>query len=141
VPDVIAWVTGGDGQVMRLASLARLVAQAADAGDPLAADILCQGAQALADITAAAVRQVWPAGPPAPLHVACCGGVWAAGARVADAYATALGAILPASRPTPPLLPSVGGAVLLAMGGVTKPLAPRVLDRIIRAFRGVYAAQ
>src|SRR5258708_719072 len=33
VPDVIAWVNSGDGQVTRLASLAPLVARAADAGD------------------------------------------------------------------------------------------------------------
>jgi N-acetylglucosamine kinase-like BadF-type ATPase len=137
VPDVIAWVNSGDGQVTRLANLAPLVGQAADAGDPLAADILCRGAQALADITAAAVRQVWPADPPDRLPVACCGGVWAAGPRLGDPFATALADMLPSSRPMPPFLPPVGGAVLLAMGGAPA----HVVERIGHAFRGAHSAQ
>jgi N-acetylglucosamine kinase-like BadF-type ATPase len=137
VPDVIAWVNSGDGQVTRLANLAPLVAKAADAGDPRAADVLCRGAHALAAITAAAVRQVWPGNPPDPLHVACCGGVWAAGPRLGEPFAAALGDLLPSSRPTPPLLPPVGGAVLLAMAGA----APHVVECVIAAFRGTHTAQ
>jgi N-acetylglucosamine kinase-like BadF-type ATPase len=141
VPDVIAWVNGGEGQVRRLASLAPLVAQAADAGDPLAADILCRGAQALAGIAAAAVRQVWPGDVPDPLDVASCGGVWAAGPRLTDPFAAALAKALPGSRPAPPLLPPVGGALLLAMGGATQPLDTHLVQRIIQAFRHAGGAQ
>jgi glucosamine kinase len=137
VPDVIAWVNSGDGQVTRLASLAPLVARAADAGDPLAADIVCRGARALAEIAAAAVRQVWRGDPPDPLPVARCGGVWAAGPRLVDAFAAALNGLLPGARPTPPVLTPVGGAVLLAMGSA----APNVVERISQAFRGTHAAQ
>jgi N-acetylglucosamine kinase-like BadF-type ATPase len=141
VPAVIAWVNSGSGQVMRLASLAPLVAQAADAGDPLAAEILCRGARALAEITAAAARQVWPNASLDPLDVACCGGVWAAGPRLMDHFAAALADMLPGSRPTPALLPPVGGAVLLAMGSATRPLAGHAVERVIQAVEHGRGAQ
>src|SRR5579859_2921643 len=60
VPEVIAWVSAAPGHVARLASLAPLVAQAADAADPLALEIMARAGQALAELTVGAARQLWP---------------------------------------------------------------------------------
>jgi N-acetylglucosamine kinase-like BadF-type ATPase len=133
VPDVIAWVNTSAGQVERLASLAPLVSWAAESGDALALDTLCRAGQALAELVVAAAHQVWPAVLPEMLAVACCGGVWTAGQPLAMPFVAALRERLPGAVTTPPLLPAVGGAVLLALGN---PSSSGVVDRLRQSFSG-----
>jgi N-acetylglucosamine kinase-like BadF-type ATPase len=131
VPEGIAWVNSGDNPVARLAGLAPLVAEAVDAGDEGASEILSRAGRALADLAAAAVAQIWPNGAADPVHVACCGGVWAAGAALTTPFREALADRLPGGTIAPPLLPPVAGAIVLAM---QKRPGAAVLDNLIRAF-------
>jgi N-acetylglucosamine kinase-like BadF-type ATPase len=135
VPEVIAWVNSSDNPVARLAGLAPLISRAAALGDFAASDILARAGCALAELGVAAARQVWPAGGPERLNVTCCGAVWAAGSALVGPFAQALGARLPGVAVAAPLLPPVGGAILLAMtAGNAKRPDPAVLDALIEAF-------
>jgi glucosamine kinase len=135
VPEVIAWVNSSDNPVARLAGLAPLVALAASAGDAIATDMLSRAAVSLADLGVTAARQVWPATVPARLSVACCGGLWSAGTALQTPFTQALRAHLPDVVIAPPLLPTVGGAVLLAMQAINEQrLDPAVLGSLIEAF-------
>jgi N-acetylglucosamine kinase-like BadF-type ATPase len=131
VPRAIGWLNADDSQVARLANLAPLVSQAAQAEDALAHDILARAAQALADLAASAAGQLWPKVPPGPLAVACCGGVWAAGPHLTGPFAASLAVRLPVAVAAPPLLPPVAGALLLAMNPAP---APDVVERLKGAF-------
>ena len=134
VTEVIGWLHGEGSPVSRVANLAPLVSRAADAGDRLAVDILCRAAEALADLAASAAHQLWPRTTPESLAVACCGGVWAAGAHLRRPFESALAQRLPGSISSPPVLPPVAGAVVLAMDGATAPLPDAVLVTLKRAF-------
>ena len=134
VTDAIAWLHSGDQQVTRVAALAPLVSAAAQAGDTLALDVLRRAGEALADLAAAAARQVWGSSPPQDLRVACCGGIWSAGRPLSDPFALSLRARLPEARMTPRLLPPVGGAVLLTMGADRRSLPSNIADKLTEAF-------
>jgi len=134
VTDAIAWLHSGDQQVTRVAALAPLVSEAAQAGDHTALDILRRAGQALADQAGAAARQVWDASPPQDLPVACCGGIWSAGPPLSEPFAFSLRAHLPEARITQPRLPPVGGAVLLAMGADRRALPSSIPDKLTEAF-------
>jgi N-acetylglucosamine kinase-like BadF-type ATPase len=134
VTETIAWLHTGNQQVSRVAALAPLVAGAAEAGDPAALDILRRAARALADLARGAGRQVWGPSPPEHPRVACCGGVWAAGPPLADAFALSLRVWAPGASIIPPRLSPVGGAVLLAMGADRRPLPPDIADTLARGF-------
>ena len=134
VTDTIAWLHSGDQQVTRLAALAPLVSEAADAGDSVALDILRRAGEALADLARGAARQVWGSSPPRDLQVACCGGIWSAGPPLSDPFAASLRAQLPEARITPSRLPPVGGAVLLAMGADRRALPSNIADKLTNAF-------
>lgn len=130
VADVIAWLSAAASHVSRLASLAPLVSQAAVAGDAQAIEIMRQAGQALAELAVAAARQLWGAPTAERLTIACCGGVWAAGAVLEAPFAAALAAPLPGASVSSPRLPPVAGAVLLAMGAAEAPLPQAVVDRL-----------
>lgn len=127
--DVLSWFYAGQDQVERLASLAPLVSRAADAGDGVARDILSRAGSALAEIAAAAARQVLE---DLAVQVVSAGGVWAAGATLDDAFSRRLAETLPDATRIPPRLPPLGGAVLLAMGADDAPLAPSVVANLRR---------
>ena len=131
VTDVIAWFYGRQNQVERVAALAPLVSEAAEANDPAAIDILARAGRSLAEQAAAAARQVWPTALPVPLRVSRAGGVWAAGHALEDAFVTTLADAAPGAQLTPPSLPPVGGATLLAMGADRSPVAASVVDRLV----------
>jgi N-acetylglucosamine kinase-like BadF-type ATPase len=136
VPHVIGWLNADQSQVARLANLAPLVSQAAQAGDLLARDILSRAGEALADLATSAVRQVWGDAVPRALTVACCGGVWSAGHLLGAPFELALGQRLPGAVSGPPELPPVAGALLLAMDG-----PPAIaLEHLKDAFQGEPAA-
>ena len=130
VPEVIAWVSAAASHVSRLASLAPLVSGAADAGDDSAVDILSRAGQALAELAVSAARQLWPDAMTECRAIACCGGVWAAGRALEAPFAATLVEGLPRATITPPLLPPVAGAVLLAMGAAETPMPKRVVERL-----------
>jgi N-acetylglucosamine kinase-like BadF-type ATPase len=130
VIETIGWLYTGQDQVARLAELAPLVSRAAGEGDQCASAILARAGRALAEIAAAAARQVWEGVPPESLTVTTCGGVWSAGRALDDAFAAALAKVLPGAGRAAPRLPPVGGAVLLAMGADRTPLERVVLDRL-----------
>jgi N-acetylglucosamine kinase-like BadF-type ATPase len=136
-PDAIAWLYAGSDQVARLGELAPLVARAAAAGDTRAEQLLCRAGRSLAGLVVAAARQLWPAGTPQPLRVACCGGVWAAGAPLWVPFAEALAAELPAATPSPALLPPVAGALLLAMSADQQPLPSTVRDTLLASVQAL----
>src|SRR5206468_1901212 len=129
--DVLAWFYAGQDQVTRLADLAPLVSHAADTGSTCAQSILARGGRALAEQASAAARQVWPESLPDPLRVACSGGVWSAGRCLEDPFDAALAEHLPGARRTPPRLPPVGGAVLLAMGADRTPPVREVVAGLV----------
>jgi glucosamine kinase len=133
--DVLTWYYAGQNQVTRLADLAPLVSRAAEAGDTCAQLILARGGRALAEQASAAARQVWPESLPETLPVACSGGVWSAGACLQDAFDAALAEHLPGARRTPPRLPPVGGAVLLALGADRTPPTPEVIPGLVEGLR------
>ncbi len=144
VPQVIGWLHADESQVSRLANLAPLVSQAAEAEDPLALEILSRAAEALADLATSAARQVWGKATPRGLAIACCGGVWSAGPRLSTPFELALAERLPGAIAGPPLLPPVAGALLLAMDAATNSLPLAVLERVKSAFHvdsGTHAAQ
>ncbi|HEV7666751.1 MAG TPA: BadF/BadG/BcrA/BcrD ATPase family protein [Chloroflexota bacterium] len=135
VSQVIAWTTAESGDTVgRIASLAPLVSRAAAAGDPAAIQILAQAAQALAVMAAAAAYQLWPTAAPRPLGVVCRGGVWAAGALLADPFVAALREQGLTAALQRALLPPVGGALLLAMGAPNQLPEPDVLERLVEGF-------
>ncbi|MCA1644913.1 MAG: hypothetical protein LC797_05375 [Chloroflexi bacterium] len=134
VPQLIAWLNADQSQVWRLANLAPLVSQAAAAGEPLARDILSRAAEALADLACTAARQVWGSTLPRPLSVTCCGGVWSAGRPLEAPFQTALADRLPGARAGSPVLPSVGGALLLAMDAAATALPTAIADRLADGF-------
>jgi N-acetylglucosamine kinase-like BadF-type ATPase len=136
-PDAIAWLYAGSDQVARLGELAPLVARAAAAGDTRAEQLLCRAGRSLAGLVVAAARQLWPTGTPQPLRVACCGGVWAAGAPLWVPFAEALAAELPAATPSPALLPPVAGALLLAMSADQQPLPSTVRDTLLASVQAL----
>jgi N-acetylglucosamine kinase-like BadF-type ATPase len=152
VPDVVAWTNVGPrparpgptgttaassgDTVARIGGLAPLVSRAADDGDPLAVDLLCQAGHALAEMASAATRQLWPATLPDSLAVVCRGGLWAAGDALVQPFTTALAERGLPTHLTAALLPPVGGALLLALGAPTRVPAPAVLDRLAAGFSG-----
>jgi N-acetylglucosamine kinase-like BadF-type ATPase len=133
VPATIAWLYAGDQQVARLAELAPLVTQASSRGDPFAGGLLRRAGAALADLAAAAARQVWPVVLPEGLLVAGCGGVWLAGDGLVSPFVSALAERLPGARYVAPALSPVGGAILLAMGADRHPIDRHVLDNLREA--------
>lgn len=152
VPDVVAWTNVGPrparpgptgtsaassgDTVARIGDLSPLVSRAADDGDSLAVDLLCQAGHALAEMASAATRQLWPATLPDSLAVVCRGGLWAAGDALVQPFTTALAERGLPTHLTAALLPPVGGALLLALGAPTRVPAPAVLDRLAAGFSG-----
>jgi len=130
---VISWLYSSRDQPARLAGLAPLVTKTAADGDAVASDIVGQAAEALAELAAAAARQVWPTVCPKGLAVARCGGVWAAGALLDAPFVARLGTLLPGAVPVWPRLPPVGGALLLAAAASGQPVEPALLDRLAAA--------
>lgn len=130
ITDVLAWFYGGQNQVERLAALAPVVSEAAEAHDQAALDILAQAGRSLAEQAAAAARQVWPTALPGAVRVIRAGGVWAAGHALEEAFVARLAATAPGAQLTPPSLPPVGGALLLAMGAERAPVAVPIVQRL-----------
>jgi glucosamine kinase len=128
LPAVVGWVYERGAHVPRIAHLAPLVSRAAEAGDEVAQGILARAGLALAELAAYAARGVWTTNIPPILRVARCGGVWSAGAYLMTPFDTALASLLPTGRADLPLLPPVGGALLLAMGRRDQ------LDALVPAF-------
>jgi N-acetylglucosamine kinase-like BadF-type ATPase len=126
--EAIGWATAGDDRVTRVASLAPLVARAADAGDIRAVAILRGAAIALAEIGRAAAHQLALV---EPVRVVCIGSVWRAGTGLRDAFVAAW----PSAIIDEPMLAPVFGAVLLAMGDPEPGVVERLRDANRTAWR------
>ncbi len=96
----------------RVASLAKDVAAAADAGDVVAGRVLADAGEALAETVTAVLHRLGLTEDAAP--VATGGSLFRAGRTVMDAFERALAARVPQARVVPAALPPVGGAAKLA---------------------------
>jgi hypothetical protein len=67
---------------------------------------------------------------PNEVPVACCGGVWSAGAVLRRPFAARLAEAMPEARVIEPRLPPVGGAILLAMGAGQTRIPDQVIERL-----------
>jgi N-acetylglucosamine kinase-like BadF-type ATPase len=128
VVDTLGWLYRGTDQVARLAALAPLVSEAANAGDSDALHILQQAGSALADLAATAVRQVFAEQP--QIQVVTIGGVWSAGSPLEKAFNASLGRLLPTAKRAKPRLLPVGGSLLLAMGAERSEVDASVVQRL-----------
>jgi N-acetylglucosamine kinase-like BadF-type ATPase len=124
------WVYAGRRPIERFSELAPLVARAAQDGDGVALHLLQQAGCKLAELSAAAARQLWPTTPPTGLPVATCGGVWSAGALLHEPFVAALARLLPETHTTLPRLAPLGGAVLLAMQADQRPVNEALVARL-----------
>jgi N-acetylglucosamine kinase-like BadF-type ATPase len=124
------WLYAGGHLIERLSALAPLVARAGQDGDAVALELLRQAGCKLAELGAAAARQLWPTTPPAHLPVATCGRVWSAGAPLREPFVAALASRLPQAHATMPPLGPLGGAVLLAMQADQRPLTDALVARL-----------
>ncbi|MCS6825459.1 MAG: hypothetical protein NZ553_02480 [Caldilinea sp.] len=119
-----------------IAALAPLVIAATEAGDAMAQQLLCQGAQELAQMVAAVARHLgWSA---APCEVTLVGGLWRAGETVMAPFRMALGDLLPLAHIVMPELPPVLGACLLALQGAGVMIGEAVCRRLGQPLMGGY---
>ena len=96
----------------RLAALAALVAQAAEAGDGAARQIMVAAGEELAQLALAVVRRLFEPGEALTVYPA--GGVFEAGKVVEGPFGEALNTAWPTSRVRQPQHPPVVGALILA---------------------------
>lgn len=121
--EIVPGVYGGDIDRVAIASLARVVAQAANEdNDTQARAILMRAGGALAllahGVTAAAFGDTEKPFPVAPI-----GGLWGAGAALTDVFWRSLARSAPHAMPADALHPPVYGAVLRAVALLEQPHA------------------
>lgn len=97
-----------------IASLSRLVVDAAKQGDGVARAILDRGAAELADLAAAVAAKLGMADPRTAVHVSATGGLVEAGEHFLAPLRSALAQRLPRAEFIPAKAPPVLGAVMLA---------------------------
>ncbi|SDE49183.1 BadF-type ATPase [Paenibacillus sp. UNCCL117] len=117
---------------VRLDNVSKLtyaVCEAADEGDAVAAAILAEAGRALADMAADVAARLgmtddggWEA--------ALTGGLPRIGERYVRPFAERLAERCPSARVVPPLLPPIGGALLLALRACGVPWSPALLERL-----------
>lgn len=125
----------GDGlKRPAMGRLARVVSEAAEAGDVAAREILAAAAHELATLGVTVARELnWGAGP---VPVYWSGGVFAAGRWILEPFARAVGEMLPGAEVHPPRFPPVVGCLLLAFEASAIPVDAGVLQRIAAGATG-----
>lgn len=121
---LVAGVYGSSNPARVVAGFAREVSAAADAGDPVAVELLGRAATRLGDSAVAAARHTFAADAVVP--VSWQGGVFAAGAHVLDPFADRVRAALPAVDLRPPAGDALDGAALLA-----RATSPTLVDGLL----------
>jgi N-acetylglucosamine kinase-like BadF-type ATPase len=117
---IISGVYGGTITRVKIAALANTTAQVAhEDGDEVAAAIIVQAANALAQLAAAVAHELFP-NPASPFPIVATGSMWKAGAVLTDAFRSAVhqlapGAVL-ANAKESPLLGAVRRAVAMSQG-------------------------
>lgn len=112
----------------RIAGLAKVAAEAAAEGDPVAQQILKEAAEELARLAWAGLRKLEKAEAPFPVYPA--GGIFKAGEPLLGPFRAALAQLAPRAVLRSPAFPPVIGALLLAMRKVGLTPDERVLENI-----------
>jgi N-acetylglucosamine kinase-like BadF-type ATPase len=112
----------------QIAEIARIVGDAANAGDAVAQTILAAAAEDLAAHALAVLNGLEALDT--DISVATAGGVWKAGAPLLGPFRAALSAKAPRARIHAPLFPPVVGAALLALRDAGRPLDDALLARL-----------
>ncbi|BDI31287.1 N-acetylmuramic acid/N-acetylglucosamine kinase [Capsulimonas corticalis] len=114
-PEIIAAVYGGALDRVRIASLSKVVADAAnDDGDHVSQRILMQAGGALAQIAEAVSRKIFTADDP-PFPIVPIGSLWRAGDYLKNVFVRSAHRFAPQATIIEPLEPPVQGAVLRAL--------------------------
>jgi N-acetylglucosamine kinase-like BadF-type ATPase len=130
VPDTVrltAWIYGPAPYANKLAGLARLVTEEAQAGDAVALEILRNGAEGLAQLVHQVAAHFSSSVSPELVLV---GGLARSGAPYQPLIEAALRAAVPGLRLTQPELPPAAGAVLRAFEALGSPLNAEALARL-----------
>jgi len=120
-----ARIYSGEIDRPQIARLARLADRLAVERDPAACAILDRAAEALAELAVSAIRGVGLARP----LVSYAGGVWKS-ERVLAGFRQAIATRLPESRIAPPVMPPVGGAILLGFKAAGIPMSSETQEAI-----------
>ena len=118
-----------------IAGIARVVGDAANAGDEVARTILGIAGQDLAAHVLAVLTGLNALDQ--PMAVATAGGVWQAGAPLLDPFRAAVVSRAPGVRIHPPIFPPVVGAALLALRDAGRPLDEALLSKVKSGLRKV----
>lgn len=111
--DLLGWVYTPGRQVAEIAALAPLVLAEAEAGDPVALDVVARAADALARAVDAVARRLNLGAQPFPLVLA--GGLLTAGDFYRQVVTQAIQTRTPHARPCRPRADAAVGAALLAL--------------------------
>jgi N-acetylglucosamine kinase-like BadF-type ATPase len=110
--DLPGVIYNSDMESVEIASLAKLVAEAANAGDRVAQEILAEAGRELARMALSVIAQLGLGAE--KFRVACVGSVFNSGDYVLAPLREAIGRVAPGAEVGPPLFPPTVGAVKLA---------------------------
>lgn len=110
--DLPGVIYNSDSEAVEIASLARLVAEAAEAGDPTARAILAQAGRDLGELVTSVIRKLGLESK--RFRVACVGSVFKSGECILGPLSEVVLRVAPGAEIGPPLFPPTIGAVKLA---------------------------
>ena len=110
--DLPGVIYNSDSESVEIASLARVVAEAASEGDPTARDILARAGRDLSELVVSVIRKLGLESK--SFRVACVGSVFKSGECILGPLGEAVLAVAPKAVIGPPLFPPTIGAVKLA---------------------------
>jgi N-acetylglucosamine kinase-like BadF-type ATPase len=118
-----------------MASLAKQVGEAADAGDEIARTILSQAGEILAKTAIVAARRL--KGSHQTVDVYYGGGVFNAGCWILESFADAIHQGAPNARVCPPRFPPVAGTIFLALHPFDIPLSEDFLRHLAKGLKEI----
>lgn len=118
-----------------MASLARHVSEAADAGDEIARTILSQAGEILAKMAIVAVQGLKRTHQTVDVYYG--GGVFNAGCWILESFADAIHRAAPNARVRPPRFPPVAGTIFLALHPLNIPLSEDFLRHLAKGLKEI----
>jgi N-acetylglucosamine kinase-like BadF-type ATPase len=110
--DLPGVIYNSDSEAVEIASLARLVAEAAEANDPIARDILAHAGRDLGELVISVIKKLGLESK--QFRVACVGSVFKSGECILGPLGEVVLRVAPGAEIGPPLFPPTIGAVKLA---------------------------
>jgi N-acetylglucosamine kinase-like BadF-type ATPase len=121
----------------KLAAMARLVTEAAAAGDSVAQDVIARGSEELAIMIATVERELTLGDALGVVPVAVCGGLTSAGDVFMEPLRAAVERRAPQCRLVAPKLPPVLGAALLAIESLGVPPSTQIIENLAAGQRAI----